>query len=211
MIYTDENCILPGTLELLKNLQNDPYLDHFCLVGGTALALQIGHRLSIDLDLFTRNPIDTQDLTNHLTKNYDFFADFVAPNTLKGFINGIKTDFITHDYLVINPLVTHDTLRIISMEDIGAMKLNAIAHQGNRQKDFYDMYFLLSHFSLRFLLNAYELKYPMSNTVIPLKALVYFQDIDFDIEYPILTKHVTFEKVKERLIKATIFPNKVFS
>ena len=101
MIFTNKEIILPETLELLEQLKKDPLLDDFFLVGGTALALQIGHRLSVDLDLFTQQPIDTRELENHLSRKYDFFTDYVAPNTLKGFVNDIKTDFITHDYLCV--------------------------------------------------------------------------------------------------------------
>ena len=211
MIFTNKEIILPETLELLKQLQSDPHLQDFFLVGGTALALQIGHRHSIDLDLFTQNPIDTQQLEKHLTQSYNFFSDYVASNILKGFTNEIKTDFITHDYPLVKPLVIHQSLRLASLEDIGAMKLNAIAHAGNRQKDFYIIYFLLEYHSLKSLIETYELKYSNSNSIIPLKGLVYFEDIDFEIEKPILTRKVTFKKVKERLIQASKSPQEIFN
>ena len=210
MIFNNKEIVLPETLDLLKKLQQDPRLTDFFLVGGTALALQIGHRLSIDLDLFTQNPIDTQQLETYLNKKFDFFTDYVGPNTLKGFIKNIKADFITHDYPLVRPLIVEGSLRLASLEDIAAMKLNAIAHSGYRQKDFYDLYFLLEHHSLKVYLKAYQEKYPHSNPVIPLKGIVYFDDIDFEIEQPMLQRKVSFKKVKERLLAAAKSPDKVF-
>ena len=210
MIFTNKEIILPQTLALLEQLQSDDFLQDFFLVGGTSLALQIGHRLSIDLDLFSQKEFDTQDLENHLVKNYSFFTDFVAKNTLKGSTNQIKTDFITHTAPLVEPLIHHKTLRLASIIDIGAMKLNAIAHSGNRQKDFYDMFYLLEHHALIKYLGAYEKKYPNSNLTIPLKGLTYFEDIDFNIEKPMLVKKITFKQVKDRLITATKYSDKVF-
>jgi len=210
LIHTNKEIILPGTFELLQQLQADPQLDSFFLVGGTALALHIGHRLSIDLDLFTKQPIDTQNLESYLSKTYNFFTDYVATNTLKGITNNVKTDFITHNYKLVNPLITQESLRLASIEDIGAMKLNAIAHSGNRQKDFFDFYFLLEHFPLSIYLEAFEVKYPNSNPVLALKGLTYFDDIDFEIEKPILTRKITFKQVKARLQKAAKSPFKQF-
>ena len=111
-----------------------------------------------------------------------------------------------------NPLssMIHKDAAVI-LPDIGAMKLNAIAHSGNRQKDFYDLFFLLEHLPLKDLLNAYQAKYSHSNPIIPLKGITWFDDIDFEIEIPILKRKVTFDDVKKRLLAATMFPDKIFS
>jgi predicted nucleotidyltransferase len=79
------------TLELLIKLMNDNSLKEFVLVGETALALQLGHRISIDLDLFSISAFDSIDLENYLRINYNFELDFIALNTLKGEIEGIPT------------------------------------------------------------------------------------------------------------------------
>lgn len=210
MIHKDPKVILPETLDLLRQIQQDTVLEDFFLVGGTALALQIGHRLSIDLDLFTTQPFDNGQFETYLSETYGFQTDYVATNTLKGFIQNIKVDFLTHAYPLVNSLIVEETLRLASLEDIGAMKLNAIAHSGNRQKDFYDLYFLLEHLALIDLLNAYRIKYPNSNPVIPLKAITWFEDIDFEMEKPMLKRPVSFAKVKERLLAATQTPEKQF-
>ncbi len=211
MLHLQPNVILPHTLSLLKTLQQDSAFHDYFLVGGTALALQIGHRFSIDLDLFTLLPFDTQQLVTHLENNYDFQLQSVAPNTVLGLIEGVKVDFIKHAYSLVEKLLLVNDLRLASLSDIGAMKLNAIAHSGQRLKDFYDIYFLLEYFSLKKLLDAYALKYPKSNPLVALKGLAYFEDINFEEDKPILNKNIAFTNVKQRLEKAVqdlafIFP-----
>ena len=72
------------TYELLKNLMNEDMLSDFFLVGGTALALKLGHRISIDLDMFTQNDIPVAALQKKLAEKYGFSEEFRAGNTLKG-------------------------------------------------------------------------------------------------------------------------------
>lgn len=210
MIYNDPDVILPETFDLLHRIQQDAFFEGFFLVGGTALALQIDHRFSIDLDFFSVQPFDNQQMEAYLMDQYGFQTDYVAPNTLKGFIQNVKVDFLTHAYPLIKPLIWEEGLALASMEDIGAMKLNAIAHSGNRQKDFYDLFFLLEYYSLQDMLLVYEAKYANSNPIIPLKGMSWFEDIDFEIEKPMLKRKVSFELVKRRLLEATQYPEKVF-
>ena len=122
----------------------------------------------------------------------------------------LKVDFITHAYPLVEPLIEENGVRLATMVDIGAMKLNAIAHSGNRQKDFYDMYYLLEHFPLKDLLHAYAHKYINSNPIIPLKALTWFDDIDFALEKPMLKRKLAFDAVKKRLLEAASKPEKRF-
>ena len=210
MIYKDPDVILPETFDLLWHIQQDAFFEPFFLVGGTALALQIDHRLSIDLDFFSIQPFDNQQLEGYLNEQYGFNTDYVATNTLKGFVQNVKVDFITHAYPLVRPLLKEEGLALASLEDIGAMKLNAIAHSGNRQKDFYDLFFLLEYHSLQDFLNAYQTKYIHSNPIIPLKGVTWFEDIDFEIEKPMLKRAVSFDLIKNRLLEATRYPDMVF-
>ena len=210
MIHKDPDIISPETFNLLCQIQKDTFFDDFFLVGGTALALQIDHRLSIDLDFFSTHPFDNRQVEEYLSTRYGFHTDYVATNTLKGFIQNVKIDLLTHAYPLVKPLVQEGGLSLASLEDIGAMKLNAIAHSGNRQKDFFDLFFLLEYHSLQELLFAYQIKYPNSNPIIPLKGMTWFEDIDFEIEKPMLKRKVTFSEVKKRLLKATNSPEKIF-
>lgn len=210
MLHKSPEVILPETLVLLEQIQQDETFDAFFLVGGTALALHIGHRLSIDLDFFTMTTFDNYQIESHLSQEYGFSTDYVAANTLKGLVQNVKVDFLSHAYPLVNPLCREGGLRLASVQDIAAMKLNAISHSGNRQKDFFDLYFILEHFSLQSLLEAYQIKYPNSNPIIPIKAINWFEDIDFEIEKPLLKRKVKFEEVKSRLIEATARPEKIF-
>jgi hypothetical protein len=110
----------------------DELLKNFFLVGGTALALQIGHRISIDLDLFTQTSFDENEILSNLEERYQFQMDFQARNTLKGSIRGIKVDLITHNYPLVKPLIKMENVSMAAPEDIAAMKLNVITGNGTR-------------------------------------------------------------------------------
>ena len=209
-MHTNSEVILPHTLRILVEIMGDTDLKDFILVGGTALALQLGHRLSVDLDLFTQKDFDTNTLSDYLTETYAFSTDYVARNTLKGVIEDVKCDFITHKYDFIAPLIVEKNLRMASLLDIAAMKLNAIAHNGTRYKDFIDMYFLLEYQSLNSCLRAFGSKYPQTNAVVALKGITYFEDINFEFDKPVLIKPLSFNVVKKRLFAAVQCPEKVF-
>ncbi|MBQ7448584.1 MAG: nucleotidyl transferase AbiEii/AbiGii toxin family protein [Paludibacteraceae bacterium] len=189
---------------------NDPQMEHFRLVGGTALALQLGHRISVDLDLFSQTPFDAQQLQENLEINHLLQTDYLAKGTVKGEINGVQIDCIEHNYPWIKPLVEEDGIRLASLEDISAMKLNAIAGNGTRIKDFIDVAELSSVFSLNQMLNFYEQKYN-ANILIPLKAIIYFDDINKSEPIKMADgKQLKWEKYQKRLLSMEKFPNKVF-
>ena len=201
--------IAPATLLILKQLMNDPQMEHFRLVGGTALALQLGHRISVDLDLFSQTPFDAQQLQENLEINHLLQTDYLAKGTVKGEINGVQIDCIEHNYPWIKPLVEEDGIRLASLEDISAMKLNAIAGNGTRIKDFIDVAELSSVFSLNQMLNFYEQKYN-ANILIPLKAIIYFDDINKSEPIKMADgKQLKWEKYQKRLLSMEKFPNKV--
>ena len=157
------------TLELLIALMQDYEFKDFFLAGGTALSLQIGHRISIDLDMFSFNPFDNNILLEYLENAYSFQSDYQAKNTLKGQINNTKVDFITHNYPLISPLNLVENTRLASMEDIAAMKLNAIACNGTRLKDFIDIAYLSPFLTFDQMLEAYSEKYKNRNPIMVLK------------------------------------------
>jgi len=100
-----EKTIEARTLELLIRLMQDEALDSFFLVGGTALALQIGHRKSIDLDLFRFSSFDTIPVFEFLADKYRFEAEFQTKDTLRGSIEGVKIDLLTHPYPLVEELI----------------------------------------------------------------------------------------------------------
>jgi len=211
MLHKDPSIISPSTFELIQLLQDIPELKDFILVGGTSLALQIGHRNSIDIDLFTRNEFINSNIKDILAdNNLAFRARFDFKNTMIGEINGVKVDFIRHNYDFVNPPITKEGITYLSMEDISAMKLNVITDSGKRLKDFIDIFFLLEHFSLHEILKFYTIKYPLSSNVIALKAINYFDDIDPDFDPPKMKMELPLEVIKGRINEAVLKSKKVF-
>ena len=206
-----EQTVEKSTLELLKRLMLDPAFQEFILAGGTALALQIGHRKSVDLDLFTNTSFNQDLLTDHLRGNYNFELDFISTNTIKGEIDGLQIDCIAHQYPWLEKQNKYAPIRLAGFADIAAMKLNAISGNGTRLKDFIDIAFLSSLLTLQQMLKAYEQKYN-SNPVMPLKAIGYFNDIDFN--EPILMcekKPFVWKPIEKRIREMQKFPNLTFN
>ncbi len=208
MLY--EQTVEKSTLELLNTLMADVSLSNFVLVGGTALTLQIGHRSSIDLDLFSSQSFDAEKLGDHLRTNYGFELDFISANTLKGEINHVQIDCIAHQYPWIEKPTLVGEIRLANLRDIAAMKLNAISGNGTRVKDFIDIAFLSSYISFKQMLKAYEQKYA-SNPVMPLKAIGYFNDINFNEPVSMVGKKpLNWKPIEKRLLEMQKFPDNTF-
>jgi len=203
MLYTQ--AVEPSTLDLLKDLQSKEYLKGFYLVGGTALALRIGHRKSIDIDLFSNFSFDALQVLEKLSFDYKFNLFFSATNTLKGSINNVQVDIIAHRYPFVKEPELIENFSMLSVEDILAMKLNAIAVSGQRVKDFIDIYYFLQSYSLAEMVSFYQKKYALGNEVNILKSIVYFDDVDLT-DWPILLKEPTLKwsAVKKRITQATL-------
>lgn len=202
--------VTPKTLELLINLMEDVNLLDFTLVGGTALALQIAHRDSIDIDLFNQQGFDVQEMGNYLRGNYKFKQDFSAKNTLKGEIEGIKVDLITHSYPNVLESLNVENVRMATLEDISAMKLNAIIGNGSRIKDFVDIAYLSTKLSLRKMVEFYSIKYSENNSVMALKALHFHNDINFNEPVHLLKGDFNWDLIVQRLKEMTNDPDKIF-
>ena len=202
--------IAPATRELLNKLMSDDRLQDFVLVGGTSLALQLGHRLSVDLDLFTNTDFSEESLRSYLEQNYQFQADFMERSTVKGEIDGVQIDCIAHCYPWLKPCMQDNGWRLAQLEDIAAMKLNAIAGNGTRIKDFIDMAYLSSVFSLEQMLGFYEQKY-RSNTLMPLKGLIFFDDINKEEPVHMADgKPLQWKRIEKRLLSMDKYPKRIF-
>ncbi len=211
MLHKAPEIISAKTFSLIQQLQSLPELDGFHLVGGTALALMLGHRNSIDIDLFTQNAINSKALSSALANRFTTRLDYEGRNTLLTFINNIKVDFIQHPYQYVRPPITEEEITFLSKEDIAAMKLNAIVNSGQRLKDFIDIYFLLEHFSVSQMLAFFETKYSNTNPLIALKALSYFDDIDETVDAPMLVKPLSLKRIRQRISKGVMHTNKIFA
>ncbi|GIL22326.1 MAG: hypothetical protein BroJett042_08390 [Bacteroidota bacterium] len=211
MLHKDKFIVAPETFKLIQQLQALPELKGYNLVGGTALALQLNHRNSIDIDLFTQAEFDTDALLNLLnSQKFKVEVLYNFKNTIICLVNKVKVDFITHNYPFVKPPITEEGITYLSKEDIAAMKLNAISNSGKRLKDFIDIYFLLEHFSMAEMLTFYTTKYPGFNPLIALRAVNFFDEIDPSIDPPKLRKKLPLASIKKRIASAVIHSKKKF-
>lgn len=188
----------PHTLELLKQLMQASLLRQTRLVGGTALALQYGHRSSVDLDLFGIMEATTEELSQVLSQ-MGTITLFGQSKMIKGFaVDGIKIDIVNYAYPWLEPAVVEDGLRLASPADIAAMKIYAIENRGSR-KDFIDMYFLLKHYSLDEILSFYKRKYPEHSEFDALRSLTYFEDAE-SFAMPKMFTDLNWEELKRFII-----------
>ena len=196
------NTVNNNTLELLKKICCHQQFKDFFLVGGTAMALHTGHRISIDLDFFTLTDFDEQEVKNCLIREFDAKIFATDNNSISGTIDTIKFDFIAHQYPLLKPILSIGGVRISDMEDIAAMKLNAVRNRGTK-KDFIDIYFLLQKFNLEVLLKLVNSKYPNHVDVLTLKSLVYFDDAENQPSCKMLVD-VSWEEVKQKIKTETM-------
>jgi len=186
-----------ATLELLKQLQSIQLFEQLRLVGGTALALQLGHRKSIDLDLFGNIDSDVLEINNILSRLGKLTQLRDSTNIHIYQVNGIKVDIVNYTYPWLSGIIQSDELRIARYEDIAAMKIAAITGRGTK-KDFIDLYFLLKEFGLDKMIDLYQRKYKDGSVFMALKSVVYFEDSEKD-QMPNMLVDVDWREVKEAI------------
>lgn len=199
-----------GTLALIKRLMADDRFNEFNLVGGTALALKVGHRISIDIDLFSPKAFNASELAEHLKTTYNVTQLRSITNGVFCFIDDIKIDLISHQYPLIGDIEISDGIRLVSPLDIGAMKLGAIYDNGTRLKDFVDLYALLENYTLDQLLEACQQKYQDINMPIVKNALLHHEDIEFSVPINYIGPEIKWAQITERLKKAFHNPHITF-
>ncbi len=167
---------------LSKILEHNPIPSNY-LAGGTALAMQIGHRYSYDFDFFTRVKFDAEQLEAHLVSVGDLKTLYVRNSTFHGILDGVNVSWLYYPNPLLEALIPHvryPLLQIASMTDIGIMKLTAISSRGAK-RDFVDLYYICQHgIRLEHLFSRIHDKFPGSNvnTYHILQSLLYFQDAD---------------------------------
>ena len=202
MLFT--STVDPGTFTLLKELMKLKGLAEFALVGGTALSLKFGHRKSEDLDLFSLQKLSIESLRLLLKSEYG--NDFIHENPTVKFaifcyINGVKTDLVYYPHPLLKPIETVENIRMYSLEDIAAMKINAVLGRGVK-KDFFDIVELLNHFSMKEIIQFHRQKFPDNSILISIpSALTYFEDAENSPD-PISLKGQTWYQVKKTLQQA---------
>jgi predicted nucleotidyltransferase component of viral defense system len=178
--------------------------NNFALAGGTSLALQIGHRKSIDLDIFCTHQFDVKELEIILSTSSDYTFNYSGNNTrmLFGNINGIKCDFVNEPAILLKPFMVTDGVNYFSTPDIAAMKLHTICGRG-KKKDFFDVYALLQLYSREKLIEWFTQKYDETQLFFLWRSILYFEDAenDPDIEgYSPFTKN--WDEIKKFITAA---------
>jgi predicted nucleotidyltransferase component of viral defense system len=189
--------IEPHTLELLRKLSSDTLLKNVRLVGGTALALQYGHRRSIDLDFFG-NITDDAFAFKDMLRQYGTLAIFKESKNIHIYsLDNIKIDFVNYEYPWIDSPIVEDGLILASPTDIAAMKVNAIEGRGTK-KDFIDLYYLLQYYTLDDILSFYKKKYPEYSIFRALMSMTYFEDADEQI-MPKMFDNTNWDTMKNKI------------
>ncbi len=190
-----KSAVKPELLRILDQVMQIDAFSDLRMVGGTALALQIGHRESVDIDLFGKIAFEEQEKNIELTGNVEVLKKSKNINVLS--IDNIKVDIVNYKYPWISPLIEEDNYRLASIKDIGAMKLNAITGRGTK-KDFIDLYYLLKMFSFDELFNFYSEKFDDGNLFLVKKSLAYFDDAEFE-PMPVMKEKIDWEEIKSQL------------
>ena len=193
--------VQPDTLELLKAISAQPEVKELRLVGGTALALQYGHRQSVDLDFFGKLPEDKDELIDVVRRVGDVTVFNRSKIILQMVVNQVKVDFVDYSrYPWIDEPILGDGFVLASDKDIAAMKINAIMGRGTR-KDFIDLYVLLQHYSLAQIMDFYRQKFPEFSEYRALLSMTYFDDAEMQ-DMPLMFIETPWEEMKTSIIQA---------
>jgi predicted nucleotidyltransferase component of viral defense system len=155
----EKNVVPLEMLNLIKILQSNPLFKNHILAGGTALAFQIGHRTSGDIDLFTSKKQDSSLITEYVNKQFKNCNITVASDEfIQLFINKTKIELVHDDYKVIRKPITEENIRMFDKKEIAAMKIRAIQGR-SKARDFIDLAYLLQEIPLKDMFEVYKEKY----------------------------------------------------
>jgi predicted nucleotidyltransferase component of viral defense system len=192
--------LAPKTKDLLDKFAGQAILDPFYLSGGTALALQLGHRESEDLDFFSADEFDPAKLQIQLEKLVKLSDVTQDQGTLNCFAENVQLQFLHYPYQLLTEPASWNGIALSSVEDIACTKLLTISSRGSK-KDFIDLYFILRTHSLEQLFDLLPKKYPQTNynQIHILKSLVYFDDAEMQ-GMPRMHNNVSWDEVKNKII-----------
>ena len=208
---------VPSTLKSnLESLGESGVTKKFYLAGGTALALQLGHRVSYDLDFFTSEEFSQEDLISKLKELGNLTVDHRAEDTFLGNLNGTKISFFWYRYPLIFPTVPFLGIALADIREIGAMKIDAVQSRG-KKRDFIDLWAILSHgMGFEELINFFQKKYSGVNYNMQhiVSSLAYFSDAENDpmpqmlikASWEDVKKYIETEAIKFTRMKSAVNP-----
>lgn len=179
-----------------KRLAEVEAMQKFYLAGGTALALHIGHRRSVDLDFFSAQPFEADAFLASLQALSGLSVLAKSSQTLHLHISGTKVSFIGYSYPLLFPLENFRGLAVADVRDIACMKLSALASRGSR-RDFVDLYAAAQGYGLPALLDLFRQKFSQVNysTIHVQKSLIYFAEAEKE-PMPDMLVPLLWEEVK---------------
>lgn len=190
--------VLPGnTKAILALLEKSEIIQKAYLAGGTALALQLGHRISYDLDFFTKKEFDENTLLPQIKKISKFELEKIAWRTILGKFKDVRFSIFYYEYPLLYHTKKFGMINILDIHDIAAMKIAAIASRGTK-RDFVDLYFICKEIiSLENAIQLYDKKYKnLATTEIHImKSLTYFEDAEAQ-DMPHMLAPVDWDGVK---------------
>jgi hypothetical protein len=190
-------------ISVLKSLGGQMSAMGFYLAGGTALAIHLSHRISVDLDWFTPNSFADGMILAQSLRNSDIGLEIeqVSPGTLHGSVNGVRVTFLQYQYPLLKPIERWNEMScpLASLEDLACMKLSAVAQRGAR-KDFCDIYALGKNvFSLSQMLGFYQKKFSIRDIGSVLYGLVYFDDAESE-RMPRMLLDVSWREIRNTIL-----------
>jgi len=196
--------VIPAATEATLGILRDAHLlDHFYLAGGTGLALQFGHRLSLDLDFFIEDHFDEEALLQRVQTLAGFALAAKAPYTLHATVQETKVSFLGYAYPILFPSTPFLDVAVADPHDIACMKVSAIASRGTK-RDFVDLYLCAERFGLKEILRLFDKKYAQTHysRIHILKSLTFFADAEKDPMPHMLVK-LEWDRVKHFFLHET--------
>jgi hypothetical protein len=194
------NTVTPVMQTIMRIFSKDPLSEEFYLAGGTALALQLGHRLSVDLDFFSQTQSDIPALAEPLRHAFKDYSPTLADSSWGNLVylaENVRVGFYGYGYELVRPLLEVEGFALASMEDIGLMKMDALLARASR-KDFHDLYAICQRIPLRELFELAPSKYPSVRDFEAqvTRHMVYFDRAEQEKSVPLIEK-VDWETVKD--------------
>jgi predicted nucleotidyltransferase component of viral defense system len=188
------------TKRVLEKIAQSGVADYFYLAGGTALAMHLGHRESIDLDFFSDEDFLTSEIKEQVSRLGNFELTAEEKGTVHGVLDGVRVSFLKYRYSLLFDLIDFEKIKLADERDIVAMKIDAISSRGSK-KDFIDVYFLLEKYSLNEMIGFFEKKYSSVkfNKLHILKSLTYFEDAEKEPMPVMIKKDAEWLDIKNKI------------